>query len=448
MTASLASQAKSCLALLAADADWIVRRKHRVELLEPTLFRHHLSLDFELPANAAEIGRGRRLVPVTFMRKSPGDFFRFDLRDEVNRCLPFPTRTENGTLSAATLQLLARNIVGPGEFKRGLAEEIRYIAHASKSDALSLVINEWMTQPKPRWGRRQRLVRVRQGVRGTLAQNPDFWWLLRALAHSSIVALPIEGSVGDRRLIKLSFDEVVPDLTSGSARHPISLLRAASYGTGYRGFQTSFVIPWSTARSFHFEVHAPPGLEVIEAGLNGREPEVPANRAHIHLYAPFEAKKAARNRVRTPYVQFRLRGTALSATAVFAAAGITALMWLCSHEASRLEGTGLGPSASVLLLFPALIASYLARPEHPLTAQLMRLARGVLFGVGLLTIFGAARLAIITTEHPATADDLRSYFMVLALVGGAGTALLALNLIFPLRLHSLVGRAVRWRPWR
>jgi hypothetical protein len=448
VTASLAVQARSCLGLLAADADWIIRRKHRVELLEPTLFRHHLSLDFELPAAAAEVDRGARLVPLTLMRKSPGAFFRFDLRDEVNRSLPFPTRTENGTLSAATLQLLARSIVGPDEFKRGLAEEIRYIAHASKSDALSLIVNEWMRQPKSKWGRRQRLIRVEQGVRGKLAQNPNFWWLLRALAHSSIVALPVEGSIGDRRLIKLSFDEVVPDLTSGSIRHPISLFRALSYRTGYRGFQTSFVIPWSTARSFHFEVHSPSGLEVIEAGLSGREPEIPTNRAHIHLYAPFEAKKAERNRVRTPYVQFRLRGTALSPTAVVAAGGITALMWLCAYEASRLEGTGLGPSTSVLLLFPALIASYLARPEHPLTARLMRLARGVLFGMGLLTIFGAARLAIITKEHPATADELRSYFTILAWIGGAGTALLALNLIFPPRLHSLMGRTVRWRPWR
>ncbi len=417
-------------------------------MLEPTLFRHHLSLDFELPVAAAELSPGVRLVPLALMRKAPGDFFRFDLRDEVDRSLPFPTRTENGTLSAAALLLLAQKVVGSSAVTGGLAEELSYIAHAPKSDALSLIVNEWMEEPRSRWGRRKRLVRIQQGMRGKLAEDHDFWWLVRALAHSSIVALPIDGVVGDRRLIKLSYDEVVPDLTTGSISHPTSWLGAFGYRSGYRGYEVSFVIPWSTARSFHFELHSPAGLEVIEAGLSGREPQVPENRAHVHLYAPFDPKKAGRNRVRTPYVQFRLRGTSLSFAAVAAAAAITALMWLCSREASHLSGSGLGPAASVLLLFPALIASYLARSEHPVTALLMKLSRGLLFGTGILAIFAAARFAIATDDHPASTDGLRSYFAVLGWAGVAGTALLALNLIFPLRLHGRVRRATRWRPWR
>jgi hypothetical protein len=448
VTSSLASQARSCLDLLAADADWAIRRKHRVDLLEPTLFRHQLSLDFELPAAAAELSPGVRLVPIALMRKAPGDFFRFDLRDEVDRSLPFPTRIENGTLSAAALLLLAQKVVGSSAVTDGLAEELSYIAHAPKSNALSLIVNEWMQEPQPRRGHPKRLVRTQEGFRGKLAKDPNFWWLVRALAHSSIVALPVEGTVGDRRLIKLSFDEVVPDFSSGSIRHPTSWLRALGNRSGYRGYKVSFVVPWSTARSFHFELHSPAGLEVIEAGFQGREPQIPENRAHVHLYAPFESKHAERNRVRVPYVQFRLRGTALSVTAVAAATGITALMWLCSHEASHLSGSGLGPGASVLMLFPALIASYLARPEHPVTARLMNLSRGVLFGMGILAIFAAARFAIATDDHPASADGLRSYFTILGWVGVAGTALLALNLIFPFRLHGRVRRATRWRPWR
>jgi hypothetical protein len=448
VTSSLASQARSCLDLLAANAEWAIRRKHRVDLLEPTLFRHHLSLDFELPKAAAELSPGVRLVPLALMRKAPGDFFRFDLRDEVDRSLPFPTRIENGTLSAAALLLLAQKVVGSSAVTGGLAEELSYIAHAPKSDALSLIVNEWMEEPRSSRGRSKRLVRIQQGTRGKLAEDPDFWWLVRALAHSSIVALSIEGAVGDRRLIKLSYDEVVPDLTSGSIRYPTSWLGALGYRSGYRGYEVSFVIPWSTARSFHFELHSPAGLEVIEAGLSGREPQVPENCAHVHLYAPFDPKDAGRDRVRTPYVQFRLRGTSLRFAAVAAAAGITALMWLCSHEASHLTGSGLGPAASVLLLFPALIASYLARSEHPVTARLMKLSRGLLFGTGILAIFAAARFAIATDDHPATADGLRSYFAVLGWIGLASTALLALNLIFPLRLHGRVRRAMRWRPWK
>jgi hypothetical protein len=448
VTSSLASQARSCLDLLAADADWAIRRKHRVDLLEPTLFRHHLSLDFELSEAAAELNPGVRLVPLALMRKAPGDFFRFDLRDEVDRSLPFPTRIENGRLSAAALILLAQRVLAPSALTGGLAEELGYIAHAPKSDALSLIVNKWMHEPQARWARHERLVKVQQGARGKLAENPDFWWLVRALTHSSIVALPIEGAVGDRRLIKLSYDEVVPDLTSGSISRPTSWLRALGYRSGYRGYEVSFVIPWSTARSFHFELHSPAGLEVIEAGLSGREPRVPGNRAHVHLYAPFDPKNAGGNRVRTPYVQFRLGGTALSFAAVAAAAGITGLMWLCSREASHLSGSGLGPGASVLLLFPALIASYLARSEHPVTARLMKLSRGVLFGTGILAIFAAARFAIATGDHPASTAGLRNYFAVLGWAGAAGTALLALNLIFPLRLHGRVRRLMRWRPWR
>lgn len=402
----------------------MVRRKHRLDFLEPALFRHHLSFDFIVPDDAPHDDMNRHYVPLTFLTKAPGSLFRFDLRDAMGVALPLPTRNENAQLSAAVLQHLgAKLLTAGGEKLTGIqAQHLRFIAHAERRDALGIIVNDWMTRTGNR--RKLRLQKPSEDWKGTLAKNDDFWWLLRALASSSIVMVPVPAQRGDRVLIKFSYDELTTDFTQGDGFRRFSHLRALTFMAGFRSYLTTVLVSWASAQSFHFEAHAPQGLAIIDAGLSAR-PALPLSQRHVHLYDG----NATKSRILIPHVRLRLDGTAIGAMAALSALAITALLWLAWHFAKHLAGTELNAAPSVLLLVPGLIASYLARPTHPITARMVTLVRVALVIVAVTAFAAAARLSVVSKEHPLSYEELRGYFWVLFLIATGGTFVLMLNRI-------------------
>jgi hypothetical protein len=426
----------SCDVLLEGRTEWIRRRKETREILTETAVRHRMSLDFEVDG-LPRTGDGERLaclVPLALLPKQPRRFTCFDLVDEAGRSLPLPTLVDNAALSAEILVEAARRVLAPEHPSPELLAELRLIARSETDLALALVRRAYLDP--------QGAVATDDDApdRGRLIANPDFRWLLRTLAYSSVVAVELPLDERPRRIVKLAYDEHVADVTDVRKKTIVAKLGAWGYRLGWRGYVAEYMTPFAGARSYHVEVHAPPGMQLLDAGMND-QPATVEDRRCVHLYRG----DARRERTVISYVQFRVRGPGFVGAASQVSFLIFCSLAVAWHEAERLVDTSTSTPA-LLLLFPGLIAGYLARPAHALVARLLNLARWALAGSALVAYLAAGRLALVSTAHPASEDDLELWLGASTVVAGVLSAVLIASWCLPMRLSSRARTA--WRAWR
>jgi hypothetical protein len=214
----------------------------------------------------------------------------------------------------------------------------------------------------------------------------------------------------------------------------------------------------ASADSYHFEVEAPPGLEISRARLDAgfRVPkrsslpeayrrsrryaelwlrifmanerlsvqvDGPVRRVHLLTPAlPSKAKPTAKILIRTSRAGF-LRPALLTCLLS------TTLLWLGYLRVSHLVAQGATASSiPVLLVVPGLLAAYLARPaEHPLATSLLVGVRAMVAVAGLCAV-GAAALLIGQLNPGVT----RSAWVVLACGASASTVAVLLANLLPL----------------
>jgi hypothetical protein len=407
---------KACLRALLEPNEWVHRRKASAELLTFRLARRRLTVDLCIPEFATE-EEGGWVVPIALLRKAPGAFTRFDFASDLDGSLRLPSRQANAQLSAAMLIEQARAVLGSDAVDSDLAlrTELDYIASADLDDALAIVRYRW----RPR--RKEPL----DDPRSRLVADADFWWLLRALAMSSLVTARLSGSPGTRHMVKLTYDELPEDRSefpsSGLARG----LRAARNLIGWRGPIAIATDPYVGGGTYHFELHAPDGAQIVQASFAGREPES-QDRERVHLYI----RDARSVRAVTALVQLRIRGQAFvmsaTLTSLFVALVATGCLILYSDLAE-----GVGSASSLLLVFPGLAASYVARPEHSLVSRQLVLARAVLIASAVVAYVVAARLALITSDHGADPDHLRHFLIGTTVAAWCFCAMLAVINLLP-----------------
>lgn len=423
--------------LLAGRTDWIVRRKETVQLLSESSLRHCLSLDFEVD----ELPRAQvddveyRYVPLTLLRKEPGSFTRFDFEDESGRTLPLPSRADNAELSGLVLVAAARRLIDSDpnlERSATLEAELKRIAGAEKDRAMALV-HEAYRSPRCEFAADEDA-----GLRLRLWGDSNFEWLLRTLASSSLMVIRLRCDGRDRRILKLRYDEKTEDTTRLRRKRLLAWFGALGYRLGWRGYLQSVVSPFTGARTYHFEFHVPEGMELLEAGMTKGEPDHD-DRHRAHLYDD-EAGKARTSAV---YAQLRIRGAGFGSAAFLTSLLIVLSLVVAHCKAADLANTTTSAPA-LLLLFPGLIASYFARPTHPLVGRLLELARVALLVSAALAYVAAGRLALISTQHPANPQTLDDFFGVLAAIGIVTTMMLLATWMLPLRLSGRLRRGLRW----
>jgi len=424
--------------VLEGKTSWIHRRKEAVEIESETRWRHHVSVDFGVPGRlfAGSDNMPSYCVPLLVLEKQPGQFSTFDVVDETGRSIPMPTKAENTGISALALvegaqragQRLGQSI--PKE----LEVELRYLACADQETAGSFLQGLYDGQTSQHHD-------AYTDVRNKLMEDSTFAWLIRTLAQNSIVVFRIDGEAGARRILKLSYNERIDDVTRMRKRPFLARIGAIFYRLGWRGYLMQKHAPFIGASSFHFELTSPEDLQVIEAGIGSDEPWA-KDAHHVHLYQPeAEAEKST-----VVFAQFRVRGASFSGAALIATviAAILALAWSRAAELA----TSASSAPTLLLLFPGLIASYLARPTHPLVERLLNLARFALLGSAAAAYAGAARLALISTSHPASENSVVGWFRALTIVAGICAGILILAHLLPIRLSHPVrklGRSLKNR---
>jgi hypothetical protein len=405
--------AATAVELALTFAAWVRRRKWTIEYVDDTTIRQQMSVDFRLPGEdrlASRPGRGETIyVPLWIPKKLP--LTNVDVLDEEGRAIPVLNRVENGRLASRGLFLAidgaaaARGVeVNPD----ALAEALRTIATAQpKTDRPA--IDAALASPE---------------LNAALEEGDERWALVQDLVDGFLLMVPVEYAPGRDRLIKLAFD--TPHYWHGEQPGWGDRWRGALASLGLADKEQKFQrISIGLARGTHFQLNAPPSVDLAEAWIDvsqydpdrgGVEPiprrQVVYDRPRAELnvspraaYDPDRplvpedpddpddpANVAYRHFVSCRHdiadIQVRLCPYARD---VFAGAMViclltTPLLWLVDRRLVELDGQ---TSAALLLALPAILAAYLARPgEHAFAARLV-------FGVRVTAlVVGACALGV------------------------------------------------------
>lgn len=434
--APLDAEASRCLDAILDSASWLHRRKHSVELLEPERVRNTTSVDFSPPK--PPILRAGTVAPLFFLRKAPGSYFLFDLRDAAGHAKSLPSRTENASWSARVLREFAFRILGPEFFankdqRREVTSELRYIAHAESEPAIGRLLSDWIVtpaSPQPAHVHDVQLTeRVSEGWRGELAQYEDFWALLTALADSSVCVITID-SDQERQVVKLAYDSLLAVVPRSRWQR---LERSVAVPSGLRALRTHLVVPWVRARTFHFELHAPAGMRVVGSTgskqlpvtrrtRSSKKPTVarrtrPVHGRHDHLYDD-DARQGTRF---VGAVWYRANAAALGIPALIAASIVTGVCVAIAVQAPWVHSHPQAAISAILLTVPGTVVALLSRPTHAVTVRLLTGVRIALSTVALVAYIGAGRLALSTRASPASTSTIEWWFWILAGVSGLAT---------------------------
>ncbi len=397
--------AKQTHRLICGDLRWVYRRKEAVILLDQLMTRRQVSVDFALPADIAPLAQTRQGAPVRYaplflLRKAPSRFTRFDLRDEKGAALAMPTRSENGKLAGQVLLHAASQVLGRKP-SSAVSVDLEAIAHAypphSRGLAAAFAANGNCRE------------------RRLLVGDNEFLALVWELADSSILSIPFIEDEGLRRIIKLSYDVPMFDLAYDPTR----------YRYGFRGYRVLFDLPFIGARNYHFELECPPGMEIMEAGfVDASEPKRLRVARSFSRQLHFYSDETLKSRKALVQVDLRVSGDGFLGGAALAGILVAISVTACWAFAGELRETTTA-APSLLMLFPGVVANYLARPAHHLTQVLLANARRVVLASGAIAFIAAARLAVISQSQPAAECTLKWEFGGLAIIAW----LLALVLI-------------------
>lgn len=386
------------LRLLRNPRVWIHRRVESVSVNDPVVTERRISLDFTLGKVAPVLvnGDGEEIhfVPLAFMRKRP--MVKFSLVDENGKALPVLTYRRNGALSLSVLIVVGEALAR--DPKSDLSRGAFPMPGDVIDDLRSIVTGDPIHDEEKRRARvvnapcRAQMDARSIAWRDFLARDREFMEVVEIFSKRFLLAVPLAGKAGVRRILKYSFEEhgdqpkikmpaLLRWLAEGWARvisggEPPRKVRYRPWslwllrGIGWKPMASEIKVPsMGQAGRYHFEVEAAEGLQITLAHLM-TEPrrdrdgkvveeaelvdECATSRQRVHLYSrvnkPGFVVVAARPR------HFTIVRTGLMASML----AVIVLAVVCVFSTRLSEN--IGPAVSVLLLAPAVLAAYIARP--------------------------------------------------------------------------------------
>jgi hypothetical protein len=423
---SLEALGRSAADLVQDGPDWVLRRKEKVTLLDETTVRRQMSVDFAVPSRAwsRPFRTGDRIsyAPLFFLQKGSDEefdpaaeltepephFANFDFRDERGRALSLPPRIWNAEVSGRMLWAVISDALGRHPDLDG-----------SDSTGIEAIARDLCRSPHLRAVKLVRLLRHGQSVdyenrqteeenilRQLDAREPTVRRMLDVCSISSVVMIPLLGPEARNGILKLSYDEQVASVSSDRKR-----FHWAQAEVGWTGFELWVETPYIAASTYHFEIQAPEGLEIYDAGLVrvGLRPLHAAGRpeydrrldrasgfaSRLHLYKPCaeeEAKALA-------WVRLRVRRQEFVGGAMVASGLASIVLWVAFAFADDASKSPAGVP-TLLLLLPSLIAAYVVRPgPHRLTVRMLRVARWLVGAAAALPFVAAGFLALTDRDR-------------------------------------------------
>lgn len=431
---------------------WVHRRVESVSLASTETIHVEATVDFTIPIvhdESAPTTIEALLIPLTLVRKRV--HIGLTVTDEIGRALPVLTALEScrrgvealiNVLPDGTWDRVQQHFGGEHNVESRFWDVVarpRDVAQQALPDVMRAIANADVASDEPEHPHRTRLDRAIDAADISefmpLLRNDDlvkFCMMLRDLAYNLILFTVVMGRSGERRTLKygheVSFEGdpverghfqafIVEDETVGAGEtrsmQTKGRLRRLAQCAGQTVRQTrphGFEYPTpsiGSARSYHFEVSAPPGLAIRTAKLRAweGEDEIPDDRMSYVSHSAL--------------VRFRVRnagrpGTSARALVEFAPERAWRLMavLLASVFATILTvgfvtASGIGPRAiadpegfntaatSLLIVLPAASSAYLAKPSaHPFVAMTLLPAKVGIFLAGLSLYVAAVALVV------------------------------------------------------
>ncbi len=434
------------LKLIINSPAWVIRRVEHVAFLDECTVRRRVSIDYEAPQDAAVFcrpdGQEMRILPFAIMRRK--SLVNFDFRDHYGHAVPLLGLRQNQALTlamirawaAATLQALDP----PGIISTETGEFLDDVVAGDQIELWRAFKRMWDAEAGSQLRR--------------LGKDNQFRAVLDRLADSFVLFGLHEGQLGERHIIKFSYDEpltlryVKPRYQphgpggergrerSEEVRLPRWGLTALSAAMGFSPTRIKFPVPAAElAGSFHFEISAPPEVSIIKSVLLAGRPkpepaQTPAASAtctasqgsQYALMKDRERRRPSFDALNGGYptvdlhvadVPYGSRSRAqveveASATGWFATAAFSS--WLASGILgfAAFAKPPLGVGSTLLMTFAAGLAVLLVRQDPH------RLVTGLLSKVRLLATFTAV-LALAAAVIMAASSTRNGYGWLLIL---------------------------------
>jgi hypothetical protein len=335
-----------------AGNGWVRRRVETVDFLGAGTLSRRVSVDFEIPRT--DFGTPSPLpVPLALLEKRP--LVDFDVFDEAGNALPVFTRAENAyaawSMLAAVAAVEIRDADGDGPLEP-LWEDFRSITSSDSQTALEVLDGFGESEDR---------------LRRTLAESSFFNAVARTLATFFLLLVPVEGTPGQRRVIKFRYTLGLRRFGSRPERF------CQAMGWMPAGFE--FYVPAvGESQSYHFELAAPTDLQVarsilhLEDPVSGRENiEGVSTGTRAHLYT--NNREPDVDGTALVWLQISRTGLLRSGCVV---AGMILAVLLFFYATGRLDRPPRDIQSAILLTLPALVATLVVRPgEHGLVTELL-----------------------------------------------------------------------------
>jgi hypothetical protein len=462
--------------------DWVNRRVEQLEFIDTRAVRWQVSIDFNVPEGAPRIRRGDeefRLVPITSLAKT--NLVRFSMRDETSAAVWMPTSQETARyLVSALVHWASQELrIKDKELPQALVQDLERIVSGdprglrSRPPALLAIaalidanrryrralrkFKETRPQregtplrPLKLWYQRQLQCESAERELGTAAEvqrqatercrgvdenirplayrlmaSRDFRSQVEELTQNFVVHVPVKSAPRTRRIIKLAYESYAP-----RRRGPGGRLRKFWQSLGWRLWQFDVLIG-GRGGSYHLEVAAPPGVDVIGITadrLKAREPglkvkwwrrfttkvwwrrlilwepaadaSVPGGLPHVHINPPEGADVRYRAAI---FVRVSRPGWLTASWLV--ALVIAIVLGAGRFNLPAVYAKGQAPEAStaatLLLALLAVFATLLIRPgEHPLASRLLRVARLLVLLDAAVVLVAVGNLVLHSSQHP------------------------------------------------
>lgn len=449
-------------------------------LVDERTVRRQISVDYEVPRDAKPVRwDGDAPVwyaPLFFLPKGADEpfdagapletpaphFANFDYRDRSGTSLSLPSRVFNGRVTSALLAAVVERAIEADDDLRPelerpvMREALRELALTiATSDLLSALQQLEALRAIDAAGGRQELpgigrlevTRAERLLARADAADPWLSTLLNACAVSSVVVRRVVGHERRSDIVKLGYDMQIADLRSRDKP-----ARRFSAEVGWSGYPLWVETPYVGAGTFHFEIEAPDGLEFYDAGLveiatsptegivanfdgDAQRTDQTLDRAsgysgRLHLYD----HSALRNTGALAWVKLRVRRHDFIGGAWLSSVLVAVALWaayVLAGEASKAPAS----TSTLLLLFPSVLAAYVARPgPHPLTARMLRQARRLVGLSATLPFVAAALVALPDRDSNGhiVNPSFSGWWLSLALLATLIVIVLSFSRVLPL----------------
>ncbi|MFF2318197.1 hypothetical protein ACFVTE_18255 [Arthrobacter sp. NPDC058097] len=397
------STGKKLTQLIIGSPSWVHRRVDTLELGAEGESRRKVSLDVTVPKNLAIAGsHGRMIVPLALIQKAM--LRGFDAEDNSSKPMSVLGARENSVLALEFLMQLAPEWLMSSDYlQKQCGDHMESLVRAD-----SVTAREAATESFLDW------VEVARGPASGLTSDDEldlavFQHFAVELAGNFLLLAEVDAALAGKRIVLKYSHDTELDLPSKPAR---------SRTVGFRNPVPDF----GFAASQHVEVRVPPGLAVKYVGFTDVDPNgTPVNAQADEVQDPALRRRKRRERAvghvaLSPQTRFdsgvfhvevvpsRQGIYAFTIWAVtLVTASVAAALVLKFDVPQRWfhvpvltpEARIPSPSASILLIGPALMLSWLSRTrEHDLSVMLLGPLRRVLILCAIVLMLMAVAAAV------------------------------------------------------